>query len=82
MQMGAGRSASPGSVIGALLARFGHGLGMDVIAHTRAGSVPRADVPIRFVAREQLFRDADVVVLSLPLTDATRHMVDRQALAR
>ncbi|HET6714917.1 MAG TPA: NAD(P)-dependent oxidoreductase [Actinomycetota bacterium] len=68
--------------IGALLARFGDGLGMEVVAHTRTPDPSRApDVPVRFVAREQLFRDADVVVLSLPLTDATRHMVDRQALA-
>lgn len=68
--------------IGALLARFGHGLGMEVIAHTRTTDPSRApDVPVRFVAREQLFRDADVVVLSLPLTDETRHLVDRQALS-
>jgi len=68
--------------IGALLARFGHGLGMDVIAHTRTPDRSRApDVSVGFVTRHDLFSNADVVVLSLPLTDETRHMVDRQTLA-
>lgn len=65
--------------IGAHLARFGHGLGMAIIAHTRTPD-PVPDVPIDFVAREELFRRGDFVVLCVPLTDATRHMVDRSTL--
>ena len=68
--------------IGSLVARFGHGLGMGVIAHTRTPDPTRvADVRVAFVSREDLFARADVVVLSLPLTDETRHLIDRDSLA-
>jgi phosphoglycerate dehydrogenase-like enzyme len=68
--------------IGSLLVRFGHGLGMDVVAHTRTPDPARAgDVPVAFVSRGDLLAQADVVVLTLPLTDGTRHLIDRDALA-
>ncbi|HET9671834.1 MAG TPA: NAD(P)-dependent oxidoreductase [Actinomycetota bacterium] len=69
--------------IGSLVARFGHGLGMDVLAHTRTPDPSRVpDVPVRFVAFDDLLAEADVVVLCVPLTEGTRGMVDRAALAR
>jgi phosphoglycerate dehydrogenase-like enzyme len=68
--------------IGSLVARFGHGLGMVVLASTRTPDPARVpDVPIRFVELEELLREADVVVLCAPLNDATRGMIDRSALA-
>jgi phosphoglycerate dehydrogenase-like enzyme len=67
--------------IGSHLARFGHGLGMQVVAHTRTPDPDRAgDIPLRFVDLGTLLREADVVVLCAPLTDATRGMIDRRAL--
>ena len=67
--------------IGAHVARFGHGLGMQVIAHTRAPDPDRAPgVPVRFVDLDTLLREADAVILCAPLTDATRNMIDRRAL--
>jgi phosphoglycerate dehydrogenase-like enzyme len=67
--------------IGAHLARFGHGLGMQVVAHTRTPDPDRAQgIPVRFVELGSLLREADVVVLCAPLTDATRGMIDRKAL--
>jgi len=68
--------------IGRHLARFGHGLGMRVLAHTRTrdpGRVP--EVQVEFVDRDGLLRGSDFVVLCLPLTDPTRGMIDRRALA-
>jgi phosphoglycerate dehydrogenase-like enzyme len=67
--------------IGGHLARFGHGLGMAVIAHTRTpdpGRVP--EVPVRFVDLTTLLREAHAVVLCVPLTDETRGLIDRDAL--
>jgi phosphoglycerate dehydrogenase-like enzyme len=68
--------------IGGHLARFGHGLEMPVIAHTRTpdpGRVP--GVPVRFVERDDLLAQADFVVLCLPLSEETRGMIDRSTLA-
>jgi phosphoglycerate dehydrogenase-like enzyme len=68
--------------IGSDLARFGHGLGMFVLAHTRTPDPARVpDVPVAFVERDDLLRRADFVVLCAPLTDETRGMIDRSALA-
>jgi phosphoglycerate dehydrogenase-like enzyme len=67
--------------IGAHLARFGHGLGMTVLAHTRTPDPSRVpDVPVRFVALDDLLREADVVALCVPLTEATRGLIDGPAL--
>ena len=67
--------------IGSHLARFGHGLGMQVVAHTRTPDPDRVgDIPLRFVDLGTLLHEADVVVICAPLTDATRGMIDRRAL--
>jgi D-3-phosphoglycerate dehydrogenase / 2-oxoglutarate reductase len=67
--------------IGSHLARFGDGLGMQVVAHTRTPDRDRAQgIPVRFVDLPTLLREADVLVLCAPLTDATRGMIDRRAL--
>jgi D-3-phosphoglycerate dehydrogenase len=68
--------------IGGFLARSGHGLGMRIAAHTRTPDPERiADVPVAFVDRDELFRASDVLVLSAPLSDETRAMVNRSSLA-
>jgi phosphoglycerate dehydrogenase-like enzyme len=68
--------------IGSHLARFGHGLGMEVVTSTRTPDPDRVrEVPVRFLAIHQLLRRADVVVLCVPLTEDTRGMIDRSALA-
>jgi phosphoglycerate dehydrogenase-like enzyme len=67
--------------IGSHLARFGHGLGMRVVAHTRTPDPGRLPgVPVRFLRFHDLLREADVVVLCVPLTDETIGMIDRAAL--
>jgi phosphoglycerate dehydrogenase-like enzyme len=67
--------------IGSELARFGHGLGMSILVHTRTPDPERvAGVPVTFVERDELFGRADLVVLALPLTADTHRMVDRTAL--
>lgn len=67
--------------IGSLLARFGHGLGMEVLAHTRTPDPGRAPgIPVAFVDRRALLGRSDFVVLCMPLTPETRGMIDRRAL--
>ena len=68
--------------IGAHLARSGHGLGMEVISHTRTPDPGRvAGVPVSFVERDALLARSDFVVLSLPLTEETHRMIDHSTLA-
>jgi phosphoglycerate dehydrogenase-like enzyme len=67
--------------IGSHLARSGHGLGMQVVAHTRTPDPDRVrGIPVRFMDFDTLLREADVVVLCAPLTAATRGMIDGRAL--
>ena len=63
--------------VGSLLARFGEGLEMEVLANDPARP---AGLPVRFVDRAELLSESDVVVLCMPLTPQTRGMIDRPAL--
>jgi phosphoglycerate dehydrogenase-like enzyme len=66
--------------IGSHLARFGHGLGMRVLAHTRTPDPDRVSgTPVRFVELDELLRASDVVVLCVPLTEETRGLIDDAA---
>jgi len=70
--------------IGQLTARFAQVLGMRVIAHDTmiAASDPRyAEGGVVPVLLEQLFADADVVTLHVPLSKATRNLVDAKRLS-
>jgi D-3-phosphoglycerate dehydrogenase len=68
--------------IGQHLARSGHGLGMHVLSHTRTPVPGRVEgVPVRYADREAVLAEADFIVLCLPLTDETFHMIDRSTLA-
>ena len=58
--------------IGDAVARRAEGFGMDVLASSRRSGVPL----------EELLERADFVSLHCPLTPATRHLVDTEALAR
>jgi phosphoglycerate dehydrogenase-like enzyme len=67
---------------GAYLARSGHGLGMEIVAHTRTPSPGRVEgVAVRFAERVALLAEAHFVVLCLPLTPETHHLIDRSTLA-
>lgn len=83
VQLGGKRLGIVGlGAIGRELARYGHGLGMDVLANTRTpdpAAVP--GVPISLVDRNEVLREANFVVLCPSLTAETQRMIDRRALA-
>lgn len=67
--------------IGTRVARLAAGIGMRVVVHTRTPDPARAPgVGVVFVDRAALLQQADAVVLCVPLTDATRGMLDASAL--
>ena len=66
--------------IGRCTARKLDALGMTVLGHDIAE--PPEHVPARMVGLDALAADSDIVVVHLPLTDATHHLVDAAFLAR
>jgi D-3-phosphoglycerate dehydrogenase / 2-oxoglutarate reductase len=55
------------------------GFGARVLAYTRSPS--KEDGDVEFVALDDLLRRSDAVVVHIPLTGETKHLLNRQALA-
>jgi D-3-phosphoglycerate dehydrogenase len=68
--------------IGRSVARRGWGFGMNVIAHDPDAQAFSSEhgADVESVSRDELFRRSDFLVLCTPLSDHTRHMIDRGAL--
>lgn len=69
--------------IGRAVARRAAGFRMPVIYHNRSrlGADIERDCAARYVDRETLLRDADFLVIALPLTPETRHAIGAAELA-
>ncbi|MFB6570955.1 MULTISPECIES: 2-hydroxyacid dehydrogenase [Streptomyces] len=67
--------------IGAAFARIAHGFGMELLGWDLVENPQCAALGMRYVPRERLFAEADLISLHVPLTDDTRHLVDAAALA-
>ena len=64
---------------GSRLAALCNAFGMNVLGYSRSP----AELPdVRQVGLDTLYRESDIISLHVPLTDATRHMINSQALAQ
>ncbi|HMA15025.1 MAG TPA: phosphoglycerate dehydrogenase [Kiloniellaceae bacterium] len=69
--------------IGAIVADRAQGLKMHVIAYDPFLSPDRArDLDVEKVELDELLRRSDVITLHVPMTDQTRGMIDKKALAK
>ncbi|MEO6057489.1 MAG: 2-hydroxyacid dehydrogenase [Gemmatimonadales bacterium] len=69
--------------IGAAAARIAAGFGCRVLAHDpRPDDALAGETGLQYVALDELFQAADVISLHVPLTRATRHIVDEAAFGR
>ena len=69
--------------IGHAAARIACGFGMQVIAHDlRPDPALAARTGMRYVDRDELFRESHVLSLHVPLTPSTYHVIDAAAIAR
>lgn len=64
--------------LGQAVARIGRAFGMRIVVSTRS---PVQDDTVRQLPLDELLREADVVSLHAPLTEATRHMIGAAELA-
>ncbi|WP_439534924.1 2-hydroxyacid dehydrogenase, partial [Polymorphobacter sp.] len=68
--------------IGGLVARaLRAGFGCEVLASDPVVDQGLVDIGVRYVPRERLLREAEIVTLHCPLTPETRHMIDAAVLA-
>jgi glycerate dehydrogenase len=68
--------------IGRRVAAIGQAFGVQVVACGRSGAPASESSDVRWVSKEQLFAEADVVSLHCPLTPDTERLVNRELLAR
>lgn len=68
--------------IGALVARtLRAGFGCEVLASDPVENPTLIDIGVRYVPRDLLLREAEIISLHCPLTPDTRHLIDAKALA-
>ena len=65
--------------IGQAVARIGHAMGMNILAHSRTKK--DLDFPVEWVGLDRLFADADALTLHCPLTEDTKGVVNAERLA-
>ena len=64
--------------IGSAVAKIAAGFGMNVIVYTRT---PKDDPSVRFVTKEELFAESDVITFHCPLTPQTEKMLNADTLS-
>ena len=68
--------------IGAVAARIFAGFGCCVLAHDPRSQPELLQLGIEYVSLVSLYERADIISLHVPLTPATHHMIDTEALTR
>jgi D-lactate dehydrogenase len=67
--------------IGSALAEILYGLGMQLIAHDKIiNEKLTKKYGVKYVTPEELFKQADIISIHLPLNDSTRYFVDNKLL--
>ncbi|MFE2045002.1 2-hydroxyacid dehydrogenase [Streptomyces sp. NPDC059477] len=67
--------------IGECFARIAHGFGMRLLGWDIAENPACADLGMKYVPKERLLAESDLVTLHVPLMPDTRHLIDADALA-
>lgn len=66
--------------IGSVVARILNGFGCRVLAYDLVKNPACEALGVRYVSREELFSEADIITLHCPLTPQSYHMIDEAAL--
>lgn len=65
--------------IGQAMIRICQGFSMDVIAYD---PYPNPDLSVKYVSKEELFQNSDVISLHCPLTEETYHLVNQERISQ
>lgn len=65
--------------IGRKVIKIAQALGMNILVYSRTAREDEED--IRYVSLEELLKNSDYVSLHCPLTESTRHMINRETLS-
>ncbi len=63
--------------IGQAMIRICQGFSMDVIAYDL---YPNSELPVKYVSKEELFKNSDVISLHCPLTEETYHLINKESI--
>ena len=66
--------------IGMEVIKVAKALGMNILIHTRT---PKADGDgVRYVSLDELLKNSDYITLNCPLNDQTKHMINKETIAK
>nr|WSW69686.1 2-hydroxyacid dehydrogenase [Streptomyces sp. NBC_00995] len=68
--------------IGEAFTRIAHGFGMNLLGWDVAQNPACVELGMRYVDKEQLLAESDLISLHVPLLPATHHIIGKDALAR
>jgi D-lactate dehydrogenase len=68
--------------IGAVVARILHGFGCNLLACDVTENPELQAFGVRYVSKNELLAESDIITLHCPLVSATHHLIDAEALAR
>jgi len=69
--------------IGSMVARRAQGYKMTLLYNKREPDpAAEAELGVKFVSLDELLKESDFVTLHVPLTDETRHMINKETLAK
>lgn len=67
--------------IGEAFTRIAHGFGMNLLGWDVAENQACLELGMKYVEKDRLLAEADLISLHVPLLPSTRHLIDRDALA-
>ena len=67
---------------GKAVAKIAEAIGMKVLVYTRHPNLSYESENLKFVSKEELYKLADVISLHCPLTEETRGMINKDAIAK
>lgn len=68
--------------IGIRVSEIAKAFGLNVLVSSRTKKPEYESDQLKFVSMEELFEQSDIITVHVPLTDATRDLIDREAIKR